>query len=126
MVPVDEDAREAVGGRLPGETGLPFLAVIDARELLGRAVLAPPDRRVAVEDQCGVRLPLADETLLPGAALLAVGSAFARVEPRAPATAEPAPVVLLDEGGEGVPRRGIKRADRVLAHRALRSSALVD
>src|SRR5262245_13397921 len=116
VVPVDEDARDAIGGRLPRETGLPFLAVIEPRKLLRSAVLSPGHRCVAVEDESGARFPLASETLLPGAALLALGPALTRVEPRAPAAAEPAPVVLLDEARERIPRRGVERPDLVLAH----------
>ena len=60
IVPVDEDARDAIRG-LPRETGFPFLPVIDPRKLLRRAVLTPRHRGVAVEDQGGVRFPLANE-----------------------------------------------------------------
>jgi hypothetical protein len=78
--------------------------------------LTPRHRGLAVEDQSGVRSPLANETLLPGAAHLAVGPALSRMEPRAPAAAEPHAVVLLGETGEGIPRYGIERTDLVLAH----------
>jgi hypothetical protein len=59
IVPVDEDARDAISGWLPREAGLPFLPVIDPRKLLRTPVLTPHQRGVAVEDQRGVRVPLA-------------------------------------------------------------------
>ena len=60
--------------------------------------------------------PLANETLLPGAAHLALRPAFSRMEPSAPAAAEPHAVVLLGESGEGIPRRCIERPNLILAH----------
>jgi len=86
--------------------------------------LTPRHRGVAVEDQSGVRFPLANETLLPGAAHLTFGPALSRMERRAPAAAEPHAVVLLGETGEGIPSRGIQRPDLVLAHRTVRSPAI--
>src|SRR5438132_1222108 len=116
IVPVDEETRDAIVGRLPRAGRLVFLPVCYARKLLRRTVLAPGHRGVAVEDQGRVSFALANETLLPGAANLALGPVDPRMEPGAPAAAEPHAVVLLSEVGEGIPRRGIKRPDRVLAH----------
>src|SRR5260370_38512812 len=87
IVPVDEDARDAIVGRLIGAGRLVFLPVMDVRELVGRAVLAPGHRGVAVEDQGRVSVALANETLLPGAALLALGPADPRMDPGAPPAA---------------------------------------
>src|SRR6266704_1341403 len=96
IVPVDEDARDAIVGRLIGAGRLVFLPVMDVRELVRRAVLAPGHRGVA----------LANETLLPGAAFLALGPADPRMEPGAPAAAEPHALVLLSETRERIPSRG--------------------
>src|SRR5919201_3248398 len=112
-VPVDEDARDAIVGRLIRAGRLVFLPVMDVRELVRSAVLAPRHRGVAVEDQGRMSVALANETLLPRAALFAFGSAFSRMKPRAPAATEPTPVVLLDEARKGIPRRGIERRDRI-------------
>src|SRR6266536_478113 len=70
-------------------------------------------------------IALANETLFPRAAFFALGPADPRMEPGAPAAAEPHTLVLLSEVGEGIPRRGIKRPDRILAHCTLHSPALV-
>src|SRR5258705_9154247 len=51
IVSVDEDARDAIVGWLIGAGRLVLLSVMDVRELLRRAVLAPGHRGVAVEDQ---------------------------------------------------------------------------
>src|SRR3954452_11680274 len=51
IVPVDEDARDAIVGQLIRAGRLVFLQVMDIRELVRRAVLAPGHRGVAVEDQ---------------------------------------------------------------------------
>src|SRR4029450_8558953 len=67
IVPVDEDARDAIVGRLVRAGRLVFLPVMDVRELVGRAVLAPGHRGVAVEDQGRVSVPRAHETLVPEA-----------------------------------------------------------
>src|SRR5436190_11097826 len=116
IVPVDEDACDAIVGQLLRAGRLVILPVVDVRELLGRAVLGPRHRGVAVEHERRMGVALANETLLPGPALFALGPADARMEPCAPTAAEPHAVVLFSEGGEGIPRRGIKRLDRVLAH----------
>src|SRR5215468_142987 len=116
IVPVDEDAGDAIVGRLVGAGRLVLLPVVDVRQLLRGAVLAPGHRGVAVEDQGRVRVALANEPLLPGAALLALGPALSRMEPRAPAAAEPTPLVLVQQARVCVPRRGIERLDLVLAH----------
>src|SRR5947207_6680507 len=116
IVPVDEDARDPIVGQLISSGRLVFLPVMDVREFVRRAVLAPGDRRIAIEDQGRMSVTLANETLFPRAALFAFGSADTRMEPRAPAAAEPHTVVLFSETGERIPRRRIKRADRILAH----------
>src|SRR5512133_1606960 len=120
IVPVDEDARDAIVGRLIRAGRLVLLPVMDVRELVRRAVLAPGHCGVAVEDQGRMSVALANETLFPRAALFALGPADTRMEPRAPAAPEPHALVLLSEVGEGIPSRGIKRPDRVLAHCTLR------
>src|SRR6266571_5489520 len=125
IVPVDEDARDAIVGRLICAGRLVFLPVMDVRELVWRAVLAPGHRGVAVEDQGRMSVAFANETLLPGAAFLALGPADPRMEPGAPAAAEPHALVLLSETRERIPSRGIKRPDRIVAHCTLRSPALV-
>src|SRR6266496_2370504 len=125
IVPVDEDARDAIVGRVIRAGRLVFLPVMDIRELVRRAVLAPGHRGVAVEDQGRMSIALANETLFPRAAFFALGPADPRMEPGAPAAAEPHTLVLLSEVGEGIPRRGIKRPDRILAHCTLHSPALV-
>src|SRR6185436_17659965 len=120
IVPVDEDARDAIVGRLIHTGRLVFLPVMDVRELVRRAVLAPGHRGVAVEDQGGMSVALANETLLPGAAFFALGPADPRMEPGAPAAAEPHALVLLGEALERTPSRGIKGFDRIVAHTPLR------
>src|SRR6266576_4623593 len=125
IVPVDEDARDAIVGRLIGAGRLVFLPVMDVRELVRRAVLAPGHRGVAVEDQGRMSVALANETLLPGATFLALGPADPRMKPGAPAAAEPHALVLLSETLEHIPSRGVKRPDRIVAHCTLRSPALV-
>src|SRR6266536_6504235 len=70
-------------------------------------------------------IALANETLFPRAAFFALGPADPRMEPGAPAAAEPHTLVLLSEVGEGIPRRDIKRPDCILAHCTLHSPALV-
>src|SRR5215204_5385612 len=50
IVPVDEDARDAIVGRRIRAGRLVILPVVDVRELLGRAVLGPRHRGLAVED----------------------------------------------------------------------------
>ncbi len=116
IIPVHEDARDAIVRKLFRSVRLVVLPVVDVRKLVRRAELAPRHRGVAVEGQGRVSLPLANETLLPRAAHFALRPTFSRMEPRAPATTEPAPVVLIEETGEGIPSRVIKRSDRVLAH----------
>src|SRR6266542_3998507 len=119
-------------GPLVAEAGLLKEAARGAVEERGRNLLALRVLRIAlhhatarlrdevegttVEDQGRVSFALANETLLPGAANLALGPVDPRMEPRAPAAAEPHAVVLLSEMGEGIPRRGIKRPYRILAH----------
>src|SRR5580765_6325298 len=125
VVPVDEDARDAIVGRLIRVGCLVFLPVMDVRELVRRAVLAPGHRGVAVEDQGRMSVALANETLLPGTALFALGPADPRMEPGAPAAAEAHALVLLGETRERIPSRGIKCPDRIVAHSPLRSPALV-
>ena len=125
IVPVDEDAGDAIVGRLIRVGRLVFLAVMDVRELVRRAVLAPGHGVVAVEDEGRMSVALANETLLPGAALFALGPTDPRMEPGAPAAAEAHALVLLSETRERIPSRGIKRPDRVVAHSPLRSPALV-
>jgi hypothetical protein len=49
IVPVDKDAGDPIVGQLVGAGGLVFLSVMDVRKLVGRAVLAPGHRVVAVE-----------------------------------------------------------------------------
>src|SRR4029079_16412063 len=116
VVAVDEDAGEAVVGKLLHAIRLVVLPVMDVRELVRGAVLTPGNRCVPVEDQRRVRDPLPDEALLPRAALLALGPALARMEPRAPAAAESHAVVLLGEAFECIPRRCVERLDRVRSH----------
>src|SRR5512133_271126 len=116
IVPVDEDARDAIVGRLIRAGRLVFLPVMDVRKLVRRAVLAPGHRGVAVEDQGRMSVALTNETLFPRAAFFALGPALPRMEPRAPAATESHAAVLLGETREGIPRRGINRPDRVLAH----------
>src|SRR6266545_3865978 len=123
IVPVDEDARDAIVGRLIRAGRLVFLPVMDVRKLVRRAVLAPGHRGVAVENQGRVSVALANETLLPGAAFFALGPADPRMEPGAPAAAEPHALVLLSETLERIPSRGIKRPDRILGHAPLQSPA---
>src|SRR6266850_7087494 len=77
IVPVDEDARDPIVGRLIRVGRLVVLPVMDVRELVRRAVLAPGHRGVAVEDQGRMSVALVNETLLPGAAFFALGPADA-------------------------------------------------
>src|SRR6478736_8965607 len=116
VVPVDEDARDAIVGRLIRVGCLVFLPVMNVRELVRRSVLAPGHRGVAVEDQGRMSVALANETLLPGPAFFALGPADPRMEPRAPAAAEAHALVLLSETRERIPSRGIKPPDRIVAH----------
>src|SRR5512133_2183546 len=51
IVLVDEDARDAIVGRLIRAGRLVFLPVMDVRKLVRSAVLAPGPRRPAVDDQ---------------------------------------------------------------------------
>src|SRR5206468_3964522 len=81
IVPVDEDARDAIVGWLIGAGRLVLLPVMDVRELFRRAVLAPGHRSVAVEDQSRMSVALANETLFPRAAFFALGPALPRMEP---------------------------------------------
>jgi len=99
--------------------------VMDVRELVRRAVLAPGHRGVTVEDQSRMRVALANETLLPGPAFFALGPADPRMKPGAPAAAEPHALVLLSETRERIPSRSIKPPDRILAHCTIRSPAPV-
>src|SRR5919201_1623909 len=115
-VPVDEDARDAIVGRLLRAGRLVLLPVVDVRELVRRAVLAPGHGVVAVEDQGRMIVALAIEAPLPRATLFVLGPADPRVEPGAPAAAEPHALVLLRETREGIPRRRIKCANRIFAH----------
>jgi predicted SnoaL-like aldol condensation-catalyzing enzyme len=96
--------------------------VVDVRKLVRRAVLGPCHRGLAVEDEGRVSVALANETLLPRATHFSLGPADPRMEPRTPAAAKPHAVVLLSEAGEGIPGRGIKRPDRILAHCTLQFS----
>src|SRR6478672_2235756 len=116
IVPVDEDARDAIVGRLIGAGRLVFLAVVDVRKLVRSAVLSPGHRGVAVEDEGRMSVAFANETLLPGAAYFTLGPADPRMEPGAPAAAEAHALVLLSETRERIPSRGIKRPDRIVAH----------
>src|SRR4029453_3575963 len=116
IVPIDEDARDAIVEGLIGAGRLVFLPVVDVRGLVRRAVLAPGHRGVAVENQGRMSVALANETLLPGAALFALGPADPRMEPGAPEASKPHPLLLLSETREVIPRRRIKRPDRILAH----------
>src|SRR6266540_7466107 len=54
IVPVDEDAGDAIVGQLLRAGRLVILPVVDVRELLRRAVLGPGHRGVAVEDEGSV------------------------------------------------------------------------
>ena len=60
--PVDEQTVIEVGA--PYEPLLPFLAMVDVRQLLDRPELAPGDRHVAIEHQRSVGPVLFDEPLL--------------------------------------------------------------
>jgi hypothetical protein len=51
------------------------------------------------------------------AARLALGPGLPRVEPGAPAAAEPTPLVLIKQARIRIPRRRVERPDLVLAHR---------
>src|SRR6266498_3724296 len=51
IVPVDEDAGDAIVGRRLRTGRLVILLVVDVRELVRRAVLRPGHRGVAVEDE---------------------------------------------------------------------------
>src|SRR6185369_2159202 len=86
--------------------------VLDAGQLAGTAVLAPPlHDAVLVEHERGVRAAGPDAVLLDRAAHRAPLRPF-RVEPEAPAAAEDA-VVALDEVRERRPRRGVEGPDGV-------------
>jgi hypothetical protein len=69
VVPVDEEASEAVIRRLV-ETCVVLLQVVNARKLLRRAVLTPGDGDVTVEDQGSVSLSFANQALLVSAVTL--------------------------------------------------------
>jgi len=104
VVAVDEEAgdppiREGV------EIGEVGAAVFDARELVGRAELAPADARVAVIDERRVRSALAHAAFLLGPVLgrRLVAADSLLVEAHAPAAA-PDAVVRLDEAREVRPR----------------------
>ena len=63
MVAIDEEAGDAPGRGI-GLPGVVLLAMVDAWQLGGTAVLAPRDRLVAVEDEGRVRDALLDHALL--------------------------------------------------------------
>jgi hypothetical protein len=67
---VNEEAGETVVGK-PGKPLLVLLSVVDVRQFLGGAVLAPGDGAVAVENEGGVVGAPLDAPLLEGA--VAVG-----------------------------------------------------
>src|SRR5262245_14302147 len=105
VVPVDEEAGEAVIGRLIEARGV-LLQVVDVGKLSRRTVLAPADRDRTVEDHGRVSVACANQTLLDGAVpLRAFPLLGARgMEPRAPATA-PHAIVFVRQPDEGVPGR---------------------
>jgi hypothetical protein len=86
--------------------------VLDVREFLGAAVLAPALRHaVPVEHQSGVGAIGAHPVLLDGAM---ADPPLPALRVIADAPADPVdPVVALNEVGEGIPRRGIELANRV-------------
>ena len=91
--------------------------MVDVGHFLGRAVLAPGDRTVALEDQRGVRQALLHEPALERVALRTLTALGAvGVEPDSPAATED-PVVTLDQRRKGVPRLGRGRPDREVVHR---------
>src|SRR6266511_2946956 len=63
IVPVHEDAGDAIVGQLLRAGRLVILPVVDVRERLRRAALSPGHRGVAVEDEGSVSVALANETL---------------------------------------------------------------
>lgn len=69
VVPVDEEAPEAVIGPLV-ETCVVLLRVVNVRKRIGGAVFAPRHRNITVEDQGRVRLAFSNETLFVGAVAL--------------------------------------------------------
>ena len=87
------------------EACLVLLPVVDVGKLIRRTVLAPTHCNITVEGQGSVSHAFANQTLLVGAATLALRGA-PRMEPGAPATA-PHAIVLLRQVGEGFPCRGI-------------------
>ena len=65
VVAVDEEAGDPIRRRRLVQAGLVLLAVVDVRQLLRRAVLAPGDGGAAVEHQSGVRTTRPDQVFLP-------------------------------------------------------------
>jgi len=112
VVTVDEEAGEPVVGHQVLLL-LVLRPVIDARQLLRSAVLAPPHRHVAVEDQGGVRHAVFDQPVLQVTVVfraLLLPLREVRVEVGAPAPV-PHTVVLLGQRRECLPRRGCQRLD---------------
>src|SRR5690606_29572863 len=71
MVAVDEEARDAPRRR-SRLASVVLLAVVDARQLVRAAVLAPRDSVVPVEDERSVRYPLVHESAFERRAVVAV------------------------------------------------------
>jgi len=117
---VHEEAGDAPVGELL-QTGRIGLAVLDARQLIGRAKLAPADAGIAVIDQGRMGATFADARLLIAAALLDAPCVWLALgmERHAPAAA-PDPVMPLDQSGEGRPGRGIEGLGGEGWHRCFR------
>src|SRR4029453_6070996 len=116
VLPVHEDAGDPVVGRLV-ESGLVLLAVVDVRQFLRGAVLAPRHCLTTVEHQRSVSAALLDQPLLEGTVALGCERLLGMegVEPGAP-TATEHTVVPLDEPRECVPGIRIERLDYVVRH----------
>src|SRR5262249_5908643 len=102
-----------------------FAPVLDVREFLGAAVLAPPlCSAVVVEDEGRVRATPSDPGFLCRA-IVGPPLAGLQVKTDAPASPEDA-VIAFDELGEGIPRGGVKRTDCVRHRRVLSSTVRAD
>ncbi len=111
---VDEEAGDPPVGWV-GRRFAVGAAELDPRQLVGGTELAPADAQVAIEDERGVGLTVADTTFLLRPMVGASFPAF-RMERDAPAAA-PHTVVAFDEPGEVGPRVGVERLDGIAGHR---------
>jgi hypothetical protein len=116
VIPVDEETGQSVVG-MDNNVRFPLLTVGDSRQLLRTAVLTPTNCIISVEDESGMCLAFADQSLLEGAVAFEALPPLWRpgVEGQAPA-ATPHTIVLLHESGECIEGLNSERLDRVFSH----------